>query len=94
MSKIPKEVVIWNRFIRGMQASEKHWKALQDFLADKSSRDIELMDEKAQRFLTKGFIKAKYAIMLPRFVDFWRTLGGLQELLIPTKEDRRNARSS
>jgi len=88
-----KEVVLWNRFVRALFAAEKHWAALQEVMCERTSKEIELLGEQAQRFLSKNFIKSRFVIMLPRLVDYWRSIGGLQELEIKSKEDRNNDRT-
>ena len=86
MSRVPREIALWNKFVRTLMAAERNWEALQEIMANRPRTDFELFSPKAQKFLSKGFIKAKFNIMLPRVIDYWRSIGGLEELLIPFEE--------
>lgn len=93
MSKIAREIVVWNRFVRALATAERHWKELGLIMAEQNRSEVQRLSPAAQRFLSKGFVKAKFDIMLPRIVDYWRSIGGLKELLIPTKEERNDGGS-
>ena len=83
---------VWNRFISGLIQARIEWGKLQVMVASMERRELDELPIEAQRFLTKSFFKSTFNVMLPRMVDYWRTLGGLDELKVKTKEENKDAR--
>ena len=83
---------VWNRFISGLIQARNEWFRLQRMVASIKRKELDELPIEAQRFLTKSFFKSTFNVMLPRMVDYWRTLGGLDELKVKTKEENKDAR--
>lgn len=76
----------WNGFVLALVRAKVLWGELQEITASMERKEFDKLPIEAQRFVTKSFFKATFNVMLPRMVDYWRTLGGLAKLKIQIKE--------
>lgn len=72
----------WFRFIGSMKRLEHDWKLVNE-LAETMTRDeMQMLPIQVQKGITM-FGRSKFTVMLPRFVDYMRTVGGLESLMMP-----------
>ena len=76
----------WNEFVLALVRVKVLWQDLQKITNSMERKEFDTLPIEAQRFVTKSFFKASFNVMLPRMVDYWRTLGGLDKLKILIKE--------
>lgn len=85
MEKEEREVKLlrsWNKFANLMVEAGEAWKEHQETMLGFSSGEIETFSPALQRFVSKNFNKSRFDVMLPRLVDYWRSIGGVGELLV------------
>ena len=70
----------WNRFIRTLEKAETFWDQFQEKLLVLNQEQLENLPISVQKAAAR-YKRAKFTVMLPRFVDFWRGYGGLGELI-------------
>lgn len=78
----------WVRITRLLIQLKKAWDKHVDIWEATPKGEIEMMPQEAQKFLSKNFNRSKFDIMLPRMVDYWRSLGGIEALEIKVKEEK------
>lgn len=80
--RIRKLVASWNRFAKALVRTKKAWDNHVKLMCVTSAKDVELAPVEAQRFLSKAFNKSRFDVMIPRMVDYWRTIGGIDQLVV------------
>ncbi len=89
LEEIEDPVESWNMFIAYLQQAETVWSYHKNAMENWGARDLELLTEpKAQKYLSLALNKSSFAVALERLTDYWRRLGGLEELIIPVKEEK------
>lgn len=78
----PNVVQTWNKFSNLMVRTAKAWEEHREVWTLTPKTDIEKLPVKLQRFLARNFNRSKFDIMLPRMVDYWRTIGGVGTLIV------------
>lgn len=77
---------LWNGFVDCLTLAEDLWDKFQE-LVQETSPDVRdrapLMVQKA----VARFPKARFVVMLPRFVDFYRAQGGLEAMKINLEKE-------
>jgi len=72
----------WNGFVRKLQGAENLWEEFQKKLLYFPRDGLESAPLGLQKAAGK-FRRAKFNVMLPRFVDYYRAYGGLEDLIVP-----------
>jgi len=73
----------WNNFVESLQAAKNCWEKHTEFMAQLTGSTVE--DRKAQILFTRFHPRTKFDVILPVVIGYWRSHGGLSELLIPVK---------
>ena len=72
----------WNKIARLFNELKEAWDAHKKLWEETPRQEIETYPPKYQKFLARNFNRSKFDIMLPRMVDYWRTIGGVGELQV------------
>jgi len=75
----------WNSYIAKLLVAKKTWESYMDEVLSLSLEEIENFPVVLQDTIA-NYREQKFEIMLPRFVDYWRGAGGLEEMKL-NKED-------
>ena len=78
----------WNKFAGLLIEAGKVWKEHTKLVAKVPKEEIEELCVELQKFVSKNFNKSKFDIMLPRLVDYWRALGGIETLFVRLEGSR------
>lgn len=78
----------WNKFAGLLIEAGKVWEEHTKLVAGVPKEEIEELYVELQKFVSKNFNKSKFDIMLPRLVDYWRTLGGIETLFVRLEGSR------
>lgn len=78
----------WNKFAGLLIEAGKVWEEHTKLVARVPKEEIEELYVELQKFVSKNFNKSKFDIMLPRLVDYWRTLGGIETLFVGLEGSR------
>ena len=81
ISPIDRVVENWNGVIDGLTTTKKHWETMQDLLLGIPRSELQSAPMEVQKALAK-FKKAKFEIMLERFVAHYRAFGGLEAMRV------------
>jgi len=81
VSPIDRVVENWNGVIDGLVKTKGHWEAMQELLLSVSRSEIQSAPMEVQKALAK-FKKAKFEVMLERFVAHYRAFGGLEAMRV------------
>lgn len=71
----------WTRFAKSLIETKEAWEVHKELCEGFGSRDIEMLRPEVGKFVSKSFNKSKFDVLLPRLVDYWRTIGGVEELI-------------
>lgn len=72
----------WNKIARLFNELKEAWDVHMKLWEETPRQEIETYPTRYQRFLARNFNRSKFDIMLPRIVDYWRTIGGVGELRV------------
>jgi hypothetical protein len=73
-------VQTWNTIVHALIKARDNWKRLRDILIQKPSLDG--FNYRSGKIFSLIPGRSKFEIGLPRFVDIWRSSGGLEEFLV------------
>jgi hypothetical protein len=79
----PMEKVIgfWNGVVDGLELTKKNWEAMQQELGAIPREKVQLAPMEVQKAVAR-FRKAKFEVMLERFVAHYRAFGGLEAMKV------------
>ena len=75
----------WNTFIGLLIVTESAWEAYKRKVEVLESEEIENLTVALQNVVA-NYREQKFEIMLPRFVDYWRGAGGLEEMKLSDED--------
>ena len=75
-----KVVEEWNRFIRALLSARSAWNRCRELMD--SQPDLDDLPVPAIQRLSKMQPKTRFGVLMPRFVDYYRLVGGLEEMVI------------
>ena len=79
----------WNGVVEALEVAKENWEQMQELLALTSRDEIDLMPLEVQK-ATKRFRRAKFTVMLERFVEHYRAYGGLERMKVKGKGGAKN----
>lgn len=83
-----KLVQSWNKISNLLIELRDTWEEHRERWALVPKTEIEMLPPEYQKFLARNFNRSPFNIMLPRMVDYWRTLGGVDALRVgPSPEE-------
>ena len=71
----------WNAVVEGLEGVKKEWDKMQDLLLTTTREEIEFAPLTVQKAVAR-FKKAKFEIMLGRFVAHYKAFGGLEAMKV------------
>ena len=74
-------VSAWNGVVEALGEAKVCWERMQGLLALTSRDEIDCMPLEVQK-ATKRFRRAKFTVMLERFVEHYRAYGGLERMKV------------
>ena len=79
----PLDLVVkhWNGVIDGLQISEANWNKVLELLPGIPTGELQNAPLQVQKALAK-FKKAKFTVMIERFVEYYRKYGGLEAMKV------------
>ena len=94
--KGPKQLSLtqsWTIFVRLLIQMKNVWEKHSATWAITPKDELERLPVEFQKFLCRNFNRSKFDIMLPRLVDYWRTIGGVEALQVklPKRGERKDA---
>ena len=72
---------LWDYFINCLILAEEFWEAFEESTRHLAPEIKDNLPTKVQKAIA-WFPRARFVVMLPRFVDFYRAQGGLQAMLV------------
>lgn len=72
----------WAIFVGLLIQTKKAWETHREVWAETPRDEIERLSPEWQKFIARNFNRSEFNIMLPRLVDFWRGLGGIEALRV------------
>jgi hypothetical protein len=85
--EIREAIGVWNDFIWGLQEAKKGWEKFSEMVGF-GMVSLEEFPEEAQRIMTKCNPKAKFDVALPRFADYVRRYGDMNEMTFELEEEK------
>jgi len=70
----------WNRFVNALIVAKKAWEKLSEELSTSDVSGFLTIEARVVKMISV-YRKAKFDVMLPRFIDFYRGQGGIEEML-------------
>lgn len=79
----PIEIVTeeWNGVVEGLEKAKGHWEKMQEVLKAVSRDEVQKAPMQVQKAMGR-FRKAKFDVMLERFVAYYRGYGGLEAMKV------------
>jgi len=77
----------WSKFANLLLKLKEAWDEHQEVWMVTSREEIQNLPLEWQKFVARNFNRSEFNIMLPRLVDFWRGLGGIEALRIELNPD-------
>jgi len=75
----------WNAVVEGLEGVKKEWDSMQELLLTVSREEIESSPLEVQKAVGR-FRKAKFEVMLGRFVTHYKAFGGLEAMKVKKEE--------
>jgi len=89
-SPIKRVVECWNAVVSALQVAEVQWNEMQALLLEIPRADVQLAPIEVQQAAAK-FRRAKFTVMLERFVSHYRAYGGLEAMKVKERRGESNA---
>ena len=80
---------LWNGFVDSLILAEDLWNKFQELILETPQDIRDLAPIMVQKAAAR-FPKARFIVMLPRFVDFYRAQGGLEAMKITLEKEEEN----
>lgn len=77
-------IEFWNSIVEHLIAAKKDWEKLQEVFSAQTS--LNRLNYNGNKKLSVINPKSKFDVFLPRFVDSWRRMGGIEEFIITEKD--------
>lgn len=71
----------WNKVVEGLQGVKNHWDSMQQILGEIPRDEIQSAPMQVQKAVAR-FRKAKFEVMLERFLAHYRAFGGLEAMKV------------
>lgn len=74
----------WNVVVESLQVAEQHWEEMQELLLAIPRDEVQSAPIELQHAVTR-FRRARFTVMLERFVNHYRAYGGLEAMKVKVK---------
>lgn len=78
----------WDRVVELLVQLKEAWEEHMELWLETPRDEVQNLSPEYQRFLARNFNRSKFDIVLPRLVDFWRTIGGVKALRVKAEKPK------